>query len=127
MHVISVHHRALGDVAGTNRFENLAISVQHDLDVVKLAHRKGGKVPKFQFEQKSFNIVKCNTDLAETELEIEVVRGIGYNVSKPKDVDTYVKVEFPYPQVIFPEWNSIQYRSFAIESNNDVNIYLIVI
>lgn len=94
-----MHHRALGDVAGTNRFENLAIGVQHDLDIVKLAHRKGGKVPKFRFEQKNFNIVKCNVDLAETELEIQVIRGIGYNVAKPKDVDTYVKVEFPYPQV----------------------------
>lgn len=89
----------MGDVAGTNRFENLAVSVQHDLDVVKLAHRKGSRVPKFRFEQKSFNIVKCNTDLAETELEIQVVRGISYNVSRPKDVDTYVKVELPYPQV----------------------------
>lgn len=86
-------------MAGTNRFENLAISVQHDLDIIKLAHRKGSKVPKIRFEQKSFNIVKCNTDLAESELEIQVIRGIGYNVSKPKDVDTYVKVEFPYPQV----------------------------
>lgn len=97
--ILSGHHRALGDVAGTNRFENLAVAVQHDLDIIKLAHRKGGKVPKFHFEQKSFNIVKCNTDLAESELEIQVIRGIGYNVSKPKDVDTYVKVEFPYPQV----------------------------
>lgn len=95
----STHHRALGDVAGTNRFENLALSTKHDLNIIKLAHRKGSNVPKFRFEQKSFNVVKCNTDLAETELEIQVVRGISYNVSKPKDVDTYVKVEFPYPQV----------------------------
>lgn len=71
---------------------------------MKLAHKKGSRVPKFRFEQKSFNIVKCNTDLAETELEIEVVRGIGYNVSKPKDVDTYVKVEFPYPQVFLRDF-----------------------
>lgn len=98
-HRYSIHHRALGDVAGTNRFENLAVAVQRDLDIIKLAHRKGSKVPKIRFEQKSFNIVKCNTDLAETELEIQVIRGIGYNVSKPKDVDTYIKVEFPYPQV----------------------------
>lgn len=95
----SVHHRALGDVAGTNRFENLAIAVQKDLDIIKLCHRKGSKVPKFHFEQKSFNIVRCNTHLAETEMEIEVLRGISYHVSNPKDVDTYVKIEFPYPQV----------------------------
>lgn len=62
--------------------------------------RKGKPVPKFHHEQKSFNIVMCNTDLAETELEINIIRGIGYNVSKPKDVDTYVKVDFPYPQVL---------------------------
>lgn len=95
----SDHHKALGDVAGTNRFENLALSVQKDLDIVKLARRKKGVVPKFHYEQKQFNILKCNTDLAETELEINVVRGIGYHVSNPKNVDTYVKVEFPYPQV----------------------------
>lgn len=96
----SGHHRALGDVSGMNRFENWALEVQQHIDIIKLAHRKGSRVPKFRFEQKNFNVVKCNVDLAETELEIQVVRGIGYNVSKPKDVDTYVKVEFPYPQVV---------------------------
>lgn len=95
----------MGDVAGTNRFENLALATQHDLDIIKLARRKKSKVPKFKFEQKSFNIVQCNTDLAETELEIQVIRGIGYNVSKPKDVDTYVKLEFPYPQVTYIKYS----------------------
>lgn len=56
-------------------------------------------MPKFHYEKKSFNIVKCNTDLTENELEINVIRGISYVVANPKDVDTYVKVEFPYPQV----------------------------
>lgn len=46
---------------------------------------------------KSFNIVRCNTDLTDNELEINVIRGISYSVANPKDVDTYVKVEFPYP------------------------------
>lgn len=92
------HHKAMGDVAGTNRFENLALSVQKDLDFVRLAHRKGLPIPKFHYEQKSFNIVKCNTDLSDNEIEIHVVRGIGYIVPNPRDVDTYVKVEFPWPQ-----------------------------
>lgn len=92
------HNKAMGDVAGTNRFENLALSVQKDLDFVRLAHRKGLPIPKFHYEQKSFNIVKCNTDLSDNEIEINVVRGIGYIVANPKDVDTYVKVEFPWPQ-----------------------------
>lgn len=95
------HHKAMGDVAGTNRFENLALSVQKDLDFVRLAHKKGLPIPKFHYEKRSFNIVKCNTDLSDNEVEIHVVRGINYSVSNPKDVDTYVKVEFPWPQVFF--------------------------
>lgn len=95
----SAHHKALGDVAETNRFDNLALDVQRDLDMVSLAHRRGGKIPKFRFEQKSFNIVKCNTDLAETDFEVQIVRGISYNVTKPREVDTFVKLEVPNPQV----------------------------
>lgn len=95
----SEHHKALGDIANMNRFDNLALNVQKDLDFVKIAHRKGLRLPKFHIEPKTFNIVMCNTDLPETEIEITVVRGISYNVLKPRDVDTYVKVEFPYPQV----------------------------
>lgn len=92
------HHKALGDIAGTNRFENLALSVQKDYDLVKYARKKNLPVPKFHYEQKSFNIVRCNTDLTDTELEINVIRGISYSVPNPKDVDTYIKLEFPYPQ-----------------------------
>lgn len=30
----------MGDVAGTNRFENLALTVQKDYDLVKIARRQ---------------------------------------------------------------------------------------
>lgn len=93
------HHKALGDVAGTNRFENLALSVQKDIDILKVGRRNKLPVPKFHYEKKAFNIVKSNTDLTENEMEVNVIRGISYVVASPKDVDTYVKVEFPYPQV----------------------------
>ncbi|XP_016941393.3 coiled-coil and C2 domain-containing protein 1-like isoform X1 [Drosophila suzukii] len=89
------HHKAMGDVAGMNRFENLALTVQKDLDLVRYSKRKNEPLPKFHYEKRSFNIVHCNTDLTDCELEIVVVRGINYNVSNPKDVDTYVRVEFP--------------------------------
>lgn len=95
----SEHHHGLGDVVSKNRFDNLAVGVQKDLDLVKLAHRRGKGVPRFHVETKTFHVIKCNLDLAETELEINVIRGIAYHVSKPKDIDTYVKVEFAYPQV----------------------------
>lgn len=92
------HHRAMGDVAGTNRFENLALSVQKDLDFVRLTHKKRLPVPKFHYEAKQFNVVKCNTDLSDNEVEVLVARGINYSVPNPREVDTYVKMEFPYPQ-----------------------------
>uniref|UniRef100_A0A1S4H553 Coiled-coil and C2 domain-containing protein 1-like n=1 Tax=Anopheles gambiae TaxID=7165 RepID=A0A1S4H553_ANOGA len=92
------HHRAMGDIAGTNKFENLALNVQKDLDLVRLGHRQGLPLPKFHYEKLQFNVVKCHTDLSDNEVEIRVVRGINYNVPNPKDVDTYVKFEFPYPQ-----------------------------
>ncbi|XP_017854659.1 coiled-coil and C2 domain-containing protein 1-like isoform X1 [Drosophila busckii] len=89
------HHKAMGDVAGMNRFENLALTVQKDLDLVRYTKRKNQTLPKFHYEKRSFNIVHCNTDLTDNELEIVVVRGINYSVANPKDVDTYVRVEFP--------------------------------
>ncbi|KAH8259114.1 hypothetical protein KR038_008582 [Drosophila bunnanda] len=89
------HHKAMGDVAGMNRFENLALTVQKDLDLVRYSKRKNQTLPKFHYEQRNFNIVHCNTDLTDNELEIVVVRGVNYNVANPKEVDTYVRVEFP--------------------------------
>lgn len=55
-------------------------------------------LPKFYYETKTFNIVRSNTDLSDVELEINVIRGISYNVQNPKEIDTYVRVDFPYPQ-----------------------------
>jgi coiled-coil and C2 domain-containing protein 1 len=42
---------------------------------------------------------RCCTDLRDTDLELTVIQGISYAVPNPKDVDTYVKFEFPYPAV----------------------------
>ncbi|KRT80654.1 C2 domain containing protein [Oryctes borbonicus] len=93
------HNKAIGDVAGTNRFENLALNVTRDLDLVRLARRTpGSPIPKFHYEQKEFSVVKTLTELNDNDLELTIVRGINYNCSNPKDIDTYVKFEFPYPQ-----------------------------
>ncbi|XP_008193260.1 coiled-coil and C2 domain-containing protein 1-like isoform X1 [Tribolium castaneum] len=93
------HHKALGDVAGTNRFERLALNVTKDLDIVRLARRTpGAGVPKFHYENRDFSIVKSFTELGENDLELTIVRGISYTCSNPKEIDTYVKFDFPYPQ-----------------------------
>lgn len=33
------HHKAMGDVAGTNRFENMALVVQKDYDLIKVIRK----------------------------------------------------------------------------------------
>ncbi|XP_052747328.1 coiled-coil and C2 domain-containing protein 1-like isoform X2 [Bicyclus anynana] len=92
------HYRAMGNIAESNRFEHLAVSVKQDLDVVAVAKSLGENPPKFHYENRKFSVVQCNTDLNENDLELTIVRGIAYNVPNPKDVDTYVKFEFPFPQ-----------------------------
>ncbi|CAG2061270.1 unnamed protein product, partial [Timema podura] len=79
------HFKAVGDVASTNRFEQLALNSKKDLDAVRVAHKRGEAVPK------------CCTDLGDNDLELTIIQGINYTVPNPKDVDTYVKFEFPYP------------------------------
>lgn len=93
------HNKTLGDVAGTNRFERLALNVTKDLDVIRLAKKTpGAGVPKFHYENKDFSVVKSFTELTDNELEISIVRGINYNTETPKEIDTYVKFSFPWPQ-----------------------------
>lgn len=92
------HYRAMGNIAEMNRFEHLAVTVKQDLDVVVVAKSLNQNPPKFHYESRQFAVVQCNTDLNENDLELTIVRGIAYNVPNPKEVDTYVKFEFPYPQ-----------------------------
>ncbi|XP_069677643.1 coiled-coil and C2 domain-containing protein 1-like isoform X2 [Periplaneta americana] len=91
------HFKAIGDVASANRFEHLALNSKKDLDAVRCAHKRSEPLPKFHYETRSFSIVQCCTDLTDNDLELTIVQGINYNVANPKDVDTYVKFEFPYP------------------------------
>jgi len=91
------HFKATGDIASANRFEQLALHSKKDLDAVRCAHKRSEAIPRFHYETRSFSIVQCCTDLGDNDLELTIVQGISYNVANPKDVDTYVKYEFPYP------------------------------
>ncbi|XP_043233543.1 coiled-coil and C2 domain-containing protein 1-like isoform X2 [Amphibalanus amphitrite] len=92
------HYQSLGEVAEANKFDRLAQNCLKDLDALRHAYRRGDFVPKFHYETREFQIVKACTDLNSNDLELTIVRGVNYNVSNPKDVDTYVKWEFPWPQ-----------------------------
>lgn len=93
------HNKAIGDVAGMNRFEHLALSVTRDLDIIRIVKRKHTiQLPKFHYETKNFSIVKSFTELNDNDLQLTILRGINYNCSNPDSIDTYVKFEFPFPQ-----------------------------
>ncbi|XP_014774893.1 coiled-coil and C2 domain-containing protein 1-like [Octopus bimaculoides] len=94
------HFTKLGDVLSASRFQTLEQSCIKDLDSLKNALHHGDPVPRFHYETTTFSMVKCNTDLGDNDFELTVVRGIKYNPPSsysPKDLDTYVKFEFPFP------------------------------
>ncbi|XP_061182028.1 coiled-coil and C2 domain-containing protein 1-like [Saccostrea echinata] len=94
------HFTKLGDVVSAAKFEKMENGCRKDLDALKNAFKHNDPVPKFHYENKTFSLVQCNTDLGDNDLEITVVRGLQYNLPEKyseKDVDTYVKFEFPYP------------------------------
>ncbi|CAH1388380.1 unnamed protein product [Nezara viridula] len=91
------HYKALGDVANANMFEQLAVHTKKDLDRVIVLHERDDPVPRFHYEMRNFSIVKANTDLNDNDLQLSIIHGINYNVPNPKEIDTYVRYEFPFP------------------------------
>ncbi|KAL1123868.1 hypothetical protein AAG570_001638 [Ranatra chinensis] len=89
------HFKAIGDVANANRFEQLAVHTKNDLDMVRTSKNRNDPIPRFHYEKRKFSIVRCNVDLGDNDLELSILQGINYNVPNPKEVDTYVRFEFP--------------------------------
>ncbi|KAK8730359.1 hypothetical protein OTU49_007979 [Cherax quadricarinatus] len=108
------HFKATGDVTSSNRFEQLILHTKKDLDAVRAAFKRGDTPPRFHYENRSFNIIQCNTDLNDSDCEVSIVRGINFNVQNPTDVDTYLKIEFPYPTDSPP-----QDRSYVVKDTNN--------
>ncbi|CAG0880169.1 unnamed protein product [Cyprideis torosa] len=98
---LCIHHRdhfkAIGDVAGANRFETLGQAVNKDLGALRAAVLRGNTKPVFHYETRSFSLIKCHIDLGDNDLEVAVIKGLDYNVPNPSTIDTYVVVEFPIP------------------------------
>ncbi|XP_077991493.1 coiled-coil and C2 domain-containing protein 1-like [Glandiceps talaboti] len=97
----SQYFTQLGDINSAKQFDKWSTSCRQDLDTVKNAYAHGDPVPRFHYDQKTFRMVKCNTDLNDNELEIVIVRGINYYLPSgmnETDLNTYVKYELPYPK-----------------------------
>lgn len=104
------HTKALGDVPGYNRWERLALGYTKDLDMLRVQRREGLKPPRHHYEVKTYSIVQSSTDISDGDVEISIIRGIDY----PKEADTYVIYEFPYPSD-----NSPTDRTSTIKTSNN--------
>lgn len=91
------HFSQVGDVTNCQRFVKSGENARKDLTALQFAMKRGDPVPRFHYETRSFSIIRCFTDLTDNDFELTVVRGINYSCSNPKEIDTYVKFEFPFP------------------------------
>ncbi|XP_032665522.1 coiled-coil and C2 domain-containing protein 1-like isoform X2 [Odontomachus brunneus] len=92
------HSKALGDVPGYNRWERFALSYTRDLDMLRVRKRNSLPPPQHHYETKTYQIVQSCTDLNDSDIEISIIRGINY----PREADTYVIFEFPFPSDSHP-------------------------
>ena len=96
------HFQAMGDVNNSNKFNQIARESIQDLESLKNAFSHGQSLPLYHYEKRSYQTIDCNSDLTDNDLELHVIRAINLPLPKDftaKDLNTYVKFEFPYPKV----------------------------
>ena len=96
------HFTNMGDISNATKFNKIARESIQDLDALRNANKLGEPVPLYHYEKRSYETIDCNSDLTDNDLELTIIRAI--NLSCPKDykadnLNTYVKFEFPFPQV----------------------------
>ncbi|XP_069086547.1 coiled-coil and C2 domain-containing protein 1A isoform X2 [Pleurodeles waltl] len=92
----------LGNITETTKFEKMAADSKKNIEILKQAHAKGFPLPKFHYEERTFSIVKIFPDLNTNDMVLIVVKGINLPAppgSSPNDLDSYVRFEFPYPNM----------------------------
>ncbi|XP_039626416.1 coiled-coil and C2 domain-containing protein 1A isoform X1 [Polypterus senegalus] len=90
----------LGNVAETTRFEKMAEDCKKHIDILKVSHGKGYALPKFHYEERTFNITKIFPSLSSSDMILTVVKGINLPAPQgvsPNDLDAFVRFEFPFP------------------------------
>ena len=92
----------LGDVSTASKFEKYAIDSKKDLDFLTIRWRSGQKVPNVKYETRTFSVVICNPEVGTNEVSVEVVKAL--DIPAKADVDTYVRIEFPFPNVSENLW-----------------------
>jgi coiled-coil and C2 domain-containing protein 1 len=96
------HFQSIGDIKNANMFAQLAKDSRKDYDVLASVITNGERVPLYHYETRRYQTVDCIPEISENDLEINIVRAINLPIPKDfeaKHLDTYVKVDFPYPTV----------------------------
>ena len=87
----------LGDISTSSKFEKYVSDTQKDLSLLVIRWKNGQKLPNVKHETRTFSVVICNPEVATNEVSIEVIKAI--DIPAKPDVDTYVRLEFPFPNV----------------------------
>uniref|UniRef100_A0ABM5FQD1 Coiled-coil and C2 domain-containing protein 1A n=1 Tax=Pogona vitticeps TaxID=103695 RepID=A0ABM5FQD1_9SAUR len=90
----------LGNIAETTKFEKMAEECKKNMEILKQAHAKGFPLPKYHYEQRTFNVVKIFPELNSNDMVLSIVRGVNLPAPpgmSPSDLDAFVRFEFPYP------------------------------
>lgn len=114
------HFTKLGDVSSASKFEKYQIDSLKDLDMLRCYWKNGDKLPRYRYETRTFSIVQSNPDLGTNEAMVTVLKAI--DLPGKEDLDTYIKVEFPYPTVSSSSWldsiTSCCYNSIYTDDNH---------
>lgn len=92
----------LGDVSSASKFEKFQIDSMKDLDMLRCYWKNGDKLPRYRYETRTFSIVQSNPDLGTNEAVVIVLKAI--DLPGKEDLDTFVKIEFPFPTVSSDSW-----------------------
>ncbi|XP_043913621.1 coiled-coil and C2 domain-containing protein 1A [Protopterus annectens] len=90
----------LGNVAETTKFEKMAEDCKKSIEVLKIAHAKSYPLPKYHYEERTFNTVKIFPNLSSNDMVLHIVKGINFPPppgGSPNDLDACVRFEFAFP------------------------------
>ncbi|XP_028406350.1 coiled-coil and C2 domain-containing protein 1-like isoform X2 [Dendronephthya gigantea] len=96
----TAHYSKIGDLENSKRFEKLALNCKKDYDSLQSAFKHGKPPPRYHYENRTFSIVRSNTDMGDQDCEINIIKCI--NIPLPsgyskEDMKVYVSYEFPFP------------------------------
>lgn len=93
--------RDMGDVNNSKKLYQIAEESIKDLSALRTAKAHNEQVPLYHYEKRSYQTIDCNSDLTDNDLELTIMRAVNLPLPKdfePKQLTTYVKYEFPFPQ-----------------------------